>query len=326
MNDFTGSYPNYDSPWKEILERFFPECLLFFFPDAHAAIDWSQGYTFMDKELQQVVRDAETGLRRVDKLVKVTLQKSGQEAWVLIHIEIQGDQEATFPRRMYIYNYRLFDKYDRRVASFAILTDDNPTWRPNQFGYDILGCRVQLDFPTTKLLDYESQWAVLEASPNPFAVVVMAHLQTRRTRQQAAARYEAKLGLAKRLYQRGYGRSEILELFRFIDWIMTLPPELEEQFMTDIVAYEEQERKPYVTSVERIASQRGLEQGLEEGLVLGRREMLLETLAARFGALPAEFVNLLEQIDDPQLLIGLQRPAITSDTLEAFEQAVLARL
>jgi hypothetical protein len=64
---------NYDSPWKEILERFFPECMAFFFPEAQAAIDWSQGYTFMDKELQQVVRDAETGSRRVDKLVKVTL-------------------------------------------------------------------------------------------------------------------------------------------------------------------------------------------------------------------------------------------------------------
>jgi hypothetical protein len=313
---------NYDSPWKEILERFFPECMTFFFPEAQAAIDWSQGYTFMDKELQQVVRDAETGSRRVDKLVKVTLRESGEEAWVLIHIEVQGDQEAAFARRMYIYNYRLFDKYDRRVASFALLSDDNPTWRPDQFGYELLGCRVQLDFPTVKLLDYESRWAELEASDNPFAVVVMAQLETRRTRQQAQARYEAKLRLAKRLYQRGYSRRDILELFRFIDWVMTLPPELEEQFMTDIVAYEEQERKPYVTSVERIASQRGLQEGIEKG----RREMLEETLVARFGTLPEELTVLLDRISDPQLLKELQRPAVTSDSLETFEQEVLTRL
>ena len=210
----TGMTPqtNYDSPWKEILERFFPECMTFFFPTAQVAIDWSQGYAFMDKELQQVVRDAETGSRRVDKLVKVTLRESGEEAWVLIHIEVQGDQEAAFARRMYIYNYRLFDKYDRRVASFALLSDDNPTWRPDQFGYELLGCRVQLDFPTVKLLDYESRWAELEASDNPFAVVVMAQLETRRTRQEAQARYEAKLRLAKRLYQRGYSRRDILEI------------------------------------------------------------------------------------------------------------------
>jgi hypothetical protein len=237
---------------------------------------------------------------------------------VLIHIEVQGDQEAAFARRMYIYNYRLFDKYDRRVASFALLSDDTPTWRPDQFGYELLGCRVQLDFPTVKLLDYESRWAELEASDNPFAVVVMAQLETRRTRQQAQARYEAKLRLAKRLYQRGYNRRDILELFRFIDWVMTLPPELEEQFMTDIVAYEEQERKPYVTSVERIASQRGVERGA--------REMLLETLSVRFGTVPEEVETLLERISNPQLFKTLQRLAVTADSLETFEQEVLAHL
>jgi hypothetical protein len=113
-----------------------------------------------------------------------------------------------------------------------------------------------------------------------------------------------------------------LEIFRFIDWIMTLPPELEEQFMTDIVAYEERERKPYVTSVERIANQQGLQEGIEKG----RREMLEETLVARFGALPEELTVLLDRINDPQLLKDLQRPAVTSDSLETFEQEVLARL
>jgi len=63
---------DYDSPWKEILERYFSEFMLFFFPEAHEAIDWTKGYAFLDKELQQVVRDAETGARHVDKLVQVT--------------------------------------------------------------------------------------------------------------------------------------------------------------------------------------------------------------------------------------------------------------
>jgi len=52
---------DYDSPWKTIIERYFPEFMAFFFPKAHAAIDWTKGYTFLDKELQQVVRDAESG-------------------------------------------------------------------------------------------------------------------------------------------------------------------------------------------------------------------------------------------------------------------------
>jgi hypothetical protein len=31
---------------------------------------------------------------------------------------------------MYVYNYRLFDRYDRPVVSLAVLADASPTWRP----------------------------------------------------------------------------------------------------------------------------------------------------------------------------------------------------
>jgi flagellar biosynthesis/type III secretory pathway protein FliH len=62
MNDTTDSY---DSPWKEALKHFFPDFLDFFFPDAHSGIDWRLGYEFLDKELQQIVRDAKLGRRTV---------------------------------------------------------------------------------------------------------------------------------------------------------------------------------------------------------------------------------------------------------------------
>ena len=42
---------DYDSPWKDILERYFPPFMAFFFPEAHADIDWSKGYESLDTEL-----------------------------------------------------------------------------------------------------------------------------------------------------------------------------------------------------------------------------------------------------------------------------------
>ena len=45
---------DYDSPWKEALERFFPEFMALLFPAIHARIDWSAAPEFLDKELQQV--------------------------------------------------------------------------------------------------------------------------------------------------------------------------------------------------------------------------------------------------------------------------------
>src|SRR5438874_8225928 len=182
----------YDSPWKEALERYFPPFMEFFFPVAYQDIDWSRGYQFLDKELQRITRRSAVGRRYVDKLVRVW-RRSGAEAWVLVHIEVQGQVEADFPERMYIYNYRLFDRYHRPVASFAVLTDADPNWRPDQFWSELWGSRAGLEFPAVKLLDYEARWEELEASRNPFAVLVMAHLRTMTTRHDPESRFQWKL-------------------------------------------------------------------------------------------------------------------------------------
>jgi hypothetical protein len=46
-----------------------------YFPLAREGIDWEKGYDFLDKELQQIVRDAELGRRLVDQLVRVWRKK-----------------------------------------------------------------------------------------------------------------------------------------------------------------------------------------------------------------------------------------------------------
>ena len=100
----------FDSPWKQILQLYFEDFMLFFFPQAHEQIDWTRQPEFLDQELEQVVRDAELGKHLADKLVKIYL-KDGSETWVLIHVEIQSQEESNFGRRMYTYNYRIYDRY-----------------------------------------------------------------------------------------------------------------------------------------------------------------------------------------------------------------------
>jgi hypothetical protein len=53
----------HDSPWKEVLDRYFEAFLAFFFPRIHQAIDRSCGHEALDKELQKIMPDAETGRR-----------------------------------------------------------------------------------------------------------------------------------------------------------------------------------------------------------------------------------------------------------------------
>lgn len=194
----THTRSDYDSPWKEILENFFPEFMAFFFPQAFAEIDWSRPHEFLDRELQQLVREAGTGRRTVDKLVRVW-RKNGGETWVLIHIEVQSQPDDEFGERMYIYNYRIYDRYQQKVMSVAILGDTDATWRPQHYRYELWGCEVQLRFPIIKLLDYEAKWGELEASQNPFAVVVAAHLRAVATRRQVMSRLRWKIEMVKAL-------------------------------------------------------------------------------------------------------------------------------
>jgi hypothetical protein len=318
-----------DSPWKEVLERYFDQFLAFFFPEAHAAIDWTKDHVFLDKELQKVVRDAALGKRLVDKLVQVhTLE--GAEAWVLVHVEVQGDEDADFAKRMYVYNYRLFDRYDRRVASLAVLTDDRAQWRPSTYGYELWGCRVGLQFPVVKLLDYDEDSEGLKKNQNPFALVVLAHLQMLSTRHDPKERLQTKLALVRMLYERGYARQDILDLFRFIDWVMVLPEKLEIDFADAVGKYEEAMKMPYVTSVERVGQKRGEKIGEERGQKRGEkigilkrsREAVLEILKTRFGIIPTTLSSAVNGLEDPTTLKDLLNKAVTTPSLAAFEETL----
>jgi hypothetical protein len=308
---------DYDSPWKEAIERYFPDFMHFYFPAAHARIDWSQPYLFLDQELRAVVHDSELGKRFVDKLARVSCL-NGDAEWVYIHIEVQGERQDEFAERMFVYHYRLFDRYRKPIASLAVLADDRPGWRPEVFGYETCGCELALRFPVAKLLDWSGSEESLRDSGNPFAVVTQAHLATRETKGDAFARHAAKWGLVQGLYRRGYGKQQVVDLFRVIDWMMRLPKALQVRLRQDVNTLEEESKMRYVTSIEQLAIEEGLQKGIQQGMQQGMQEgmergmqrgrlegkvQLLERLiAARFGdPLPGWVNNRVSRADECSL-------------------------
>jgi hypothetical protein len=204
--------------------------------------------------------------------------------WVLVHIEIQSQEDGRFGERMFVYYYRLRDKYDLPIASLAILGDEWDTWRPEPFETELWGCEVSFRFPIIKLLDYLPRWAELEASQNPFAIVVMAHLKTKETRNDAVARKEWKFKLTRMLYERGYERQDIINLFRFVDWILELPEDLKRSFRDELEEYERENQMPYVTSIEQMAEAKGEERQKQTiALNMLRKNIPLETIAELTG-------------------------------------------
>jgi hypothetical protein len=274
---------DFDNPWKVLMDKYFQQFLAFFFPEIHGDIDWSKGYEFLDKEFQQIVRDAESGKRYVDKLVKVWV-RDGQAQIVYIHTELQSQEDSRFSQRIFVYNYRIRDYYGENVVSLAILGDDRSTWRPTTYRSDRWGFEVTCTFPMVKLLDYEANWEMLESSQNPFAIAVMAHLKTRETQQDPQSRKEWKFRLTRQLYEGGWERQDIMELFAFLDWLMELPQPLRQEFKAELQQYEQERQMRYVTSIERMIIEEVKEEAVEEiALTMLAKQVAVETVAEYTG-------------------------------------------
>ena len=292
-----------DSPWKLILRQYFQEAIEFFFPTIAEQIDWSIPVEFLDKEFQQLTPDSEIGKRFADQLVKV-YQNGGNSIILLIHLEVQAEPEDIFPERIFTYLIRIFDYFHQPPISLAILCDSDPKWRPNHYGFTTFGSSLQFNFTSVKLLDYATQWEELEASQNVFATIVMTHLKAQETKRSPKRRKEWKLALIKRLYERGYDRSAILGLFTFVDWIMILPEAAKVEFWQELKIYEEERKMPYITSVEQIGYDRGVEaeaQRSRERLLETQRSLLIRQLTRKIGSMPINTIDRINTLPIAQL-------------------------
>ncbi len=260
-----------DSPWKVILRQYFQEAIEFFFPDIAEQINWEIPVEFLDKEFQQLTPSSEIGKRLADQLVKA-YQKGGQSIILLIHLEVQAEPEYLFSERIFTYLIRIFEYFHQPPISLVILCDSDKDWRPSEYNFTTFGSSLQFNFTSVKLLDYSAHWDALEASQNIFATVVMTHLKAQETKSNPMARKEWKLALIKRLYERGYDRSAIMNLFKFTDWLLILPEALKQSFWEELKVYEEERQMPYITSVEQIGYDRGVKEA-EQQLLEAQRSI-----------------------------------------------------
>jgi predicted transposase YdaD len=288
---------DWDGAWKDSLTTFLRHFLALFFPQVHDDIDWSRGFEPLDKELQKIAPDAETGRRTVDLLFRVW-RRSGEERWVLIHIEVQAQRVAGFSARVHHYHFRIFDQYRLPVASFVVLADNEPGWRPGPYTYDLWGCRGEFHFPTVKLLDFAERADELEKSSNPFALVVLAHLKARETANDHGRRISWKVRLLKSLYDRRWTREEVRQLLRTIDWFLTLS-KADNQTVREAIEADEQEKKmPYISSFEQMA----MEQGEARGEARGRVEGIALALKLKFGEAGQQLAAEVREINNLETL------------------------
>jgi hypothetical protein len=159
-----------DILWKSILENTFDDFLRFFFENADELFDINKGFTFLDKELDDITPAENLRAPKfVDKLIKVYTRS---EDYVLFHVEVQGYRDRDFEQRMFTYISRLIDKYKRPIVAIAILTDKSKTFRPVAYQYDYEGITsIVYQFTVYKVLDQKEE-ALLKDN-NPFATLIL---------------------------------------------------------------------------------------------------------------------------------------------------------
>ncbi len=149
----------------------------------------------------------------------------------------------------------------------------------------------------------------MEASDNPFAKVVLAHLKALETRRDPENRRAWKFRLVRGLYERGFGADDVRQLFRVIDWLMELPKADDEAFWVDVEEYEEGRSMPFVTSAER--------HGIKKGML----QMIERTLRKRFGEHGVGVMAGLQSLYDAEKLLAVHDAILEANTLDEVRHA-----
>ena len=201
-----------------------------------------------------------------------------------------------------------------------MLTDAVESFRPSKYERVYWGFGIKFWFPVVKLIDYRERWDELEKIKNPFAVIVMACLKELETRGKVDERLFWKITLVKRLYEKGYSKEDILLLYKFIDWLVSLPEELTEEFHEEIKRYEEEKKMPYITTAERIGMKKGIEIGIQQGLIMEAQEMVMELLEEKFGRVKKSVIEKIKGIQSRELLKILFKIGLRVNSFEEFER------
>ena len=306
---------NKDLLWKGIIEDLIEDFLQFFYPDDFPTFDFTKPVEFLDQELAMLNSETELSNRYVDKLIRVHL-KGGGERWILIHVEVQGYFDADFPERMFIYWYRIWDRYGVDVASLAILTDGSRNFRPYTYHKGVMGSSITFVFQSYKVLDQDEE--ILRKSTNPFALAILATLmELKHGKKRDQTLWGIKRKLAQLMYERNYFPEKQRDLFNFMNYyIVFANKEKTLNFAKEIIATFQPSLLSKNMGIQELLLEQalqegieiGVEKGVEKGVLLGaskkERDMVLaahkkglsiDLIAEITGLTPQKVIEILKQ-------------------------------
>ena len=217
----------------------------------------------------------------MDLLANVPL-RTQEDAWVLLHVEVQGrGGNEDFPLRMHRYRGLLEGRYRRHVSALALLIEPlSEAQSCGVYSWKGYGTRVKYEFPVFKL--YEGDEEALKASDNPFDWAHLAGLRAWKSRNSEPRKLGYLKEMLKLLDERGWDHADNAQLLVFMEGVIHLTEdESSREYEEWESALEEAKEagRMYVSIMER----KGIEKGRIEGIQLGRTETARNLLRMGLG-------------------------------------------
>ncbi|MGE4335625.1 MAG: hypothetical protein AB7E55_06590 [Pigmentiphaga sp.] len=253
---------------------------------------------------------------------------------MLLHVEVQGGRltSLSVPNltlRIQQYDYRIHDRYvlqpaldnqqtppANTVYTLVILTHSVQGSPYLLAQHQALHTPARLRYAVVHLGQWLARWQELEAlaRTNPFAILIQAQLLAQRHRR--ADRMQPKLALVHRLLASGYSRGDVVSLLRLVDWLLTLPADLEAPYVQALGQLQKETAMTFVTSYERVAMRKGEARGIE----IGKQQALQDLIEIKFGSVPDSIVKRIQQADSEQIQRWMRRTLNSQSVAELFAE------
>lgn len=316
MNDITPpSRTLHDRIFKEFLHRFLPDFMRLFFPEEAIRFDFST-LIFLDQEL--VVNLPGQTLRITD-VVAEALSYDGEAETIIIHVEVEGRDKKSVPKRMFEYYSLLRLLRQKKVLPLVLILQPDagglswPIYQETLFGRVL----VTFQYGQVGLRDLPSE-AYLDGGP---VAAALAALMEPQQQSKAAVKLvglrtviDSSLTAGDKLFL-----IDIIETYLPTATLMDAGGEIMNALMETELTWREQIAQESALKGKQEGIKEGIKEGLKEGLREGIREgkvnLLLRLLTIKFGVLPDNLVRQLEAITDVVVLDKLSEQLLTAQSL-----------
>ena len=299
---------DHDQIFKTLFKEFFREFIEGFLPEVAAELDFAT-VKFLDKE---TFTDLNRGKSSRMDLVAQVNTKTGEEEFILLHTEFESKRpKKDFPERMFKYLCQLFLRFGKPVIPIVIFSDDAKWWTkiPDTF---------IMKFKETEYLRFfyhafklkHMKWKDYIDSNNPLLYALMAKMEYDRRDIVRLKTDFLRLVLKS---EKNPARQRVL--VEFIENYVILKEDELEKFSEQIETKREfREIKKMITVYE----ERGIQKGIQKGLLQAAREDVFDVLELRFGRVPRQIKSAVSTCNDLGKLKQAHRNAVLMKSLDEF--------